>query len=963
MTPFLKLVADDLRTRFGNDLSHTIVVFPNKRASLFLNDYLLPPGGAPMWAPHYMAINEFICSLSPLQVADPIETVCRLYKHYVRLTGATEDLDSFYGWGERILSDFDDIDKSMAPAKQLFDSLRDYQLIGQDTGVLSPEQLDQFKRFVSGVNRERQTEVQHRYMHLWNHLHAMYTALRSELEAENLAYEGQLYRSVAEHIEAGTLRLPDQCSQVAFVGLNVLSEVERQLFSALQKQGKVLFYWDYDLDYAAPAADAALPASGTKEAGVFILRNLKEFPNALADSAENFSNFRRSRQDRSMEFIAAPTETAQAQSVTRWLSNPKNFDPQQARETAIVLCNEALLQPVLHALPSQVGEVNVTKGFPLSHTPAYAFIVRRGNELLDSMDSQRLLQAVRNVADQQQADFLTETLMGFVDTLQAEVTREAGEHHTLMGEADSFLDMLGTEAYYQTYTTLSRLRQLVEKRQLLVRPFTLFRLLCQTLGTQSVPFHGEPAQGLQVMGVLETRCLDFRRVLMLSVGEGYLPQKASDASFIPYVLRRYYGLTTAEHKTSVYAYYFHRLLQRAERATLEFNSSTEGLRKGEMSRFMRAMLVEDADQPTDKRIGIRQFQLTSAPRPASHPLAFAPKPNDMAERVMKFISPTKVNTYLHCQLEFYFKYVLGIPENRPEETLISAQDFGTVLHKAAELFYEDLSKGLDRPITPSLLREQLKSGGKASRLSVVKRAFEEVNKERRESKRKDPEPLVVPTDITVEAIESYLHLIIRYEAGENTARPLPASQFSVEGREQELGMDFDVPYGPEDQHTTVHLSGSLDRVDYAWLDDGVKRLRIVDYKTGRAKDEKVEDMEDLFIPDGAKEGNVSFKQPAYALQTFLYALLAHENGLDICQGQRIPIMPTLYFVRSLMNKDFSPCILYEGEDMTDFARVADDFKSQFIDLLSEILDSRIHFKPCLNSDHCKSCAFSELCGR
>ena len=958
MKSFLQMVAEDLRRRIGSDFSRTIVIFPNKRACRFLSEHLLPAGDQPIWAPRYMAIDEFIRSLSPLQQADKIETVCRMYRIYARHTASREDLDSFYGWGERILADFDDLDKSMAPAKELFQSLKDYQAIGGDNELLTEEQIEQFKRFINGFDDSRQTEVKGRFLKLWNHLYDIYSDLRGELSSVGLAYDGQLYRDVAERITRGERLMDEAIDHVAFVGLNVVSEVERTIFRALQKQGKALFYWDYDTFYASAQTEdvAAAPDSVAKEAGVFLEQNLKDFPNALTDEAACFSNFLKRRSERTIHFIEAPTESAQAQSVTRWLSQPQYFRPEEARETAIVLCNEALLQPVLRALPEGVKDVNVTMGFPLSHTPAYALLVKEGERLLGEMDQMAVVEALKNLEQEGKLRLVEDTLKGFLTQLQETVAKEAGRQHEQAKERDANLDTLYTESYFQTYTLLTRFIRLVEEGLLTVRPFTLFKLVRQVLMAMTVPFHGEPVKGLQVMGVLETRCLDFKRVLMLSVGEGFLPQKATDTSFVPYLIRRHYGMTTSEHKTSVYAYYFHRLLQRAERATLEYNSSTEGLRKGEMSRFMNALLVEDADLPNEAKLHIKRFNLSS--KPVQQPLAIhsAPKPADMAERVMKKVSPSKVNTYMRCPLQFYFKYVLNLPEKQEEVPIISAQDFGTVLHKAAELLYsEELTVDSAHPVTPQRLRHYLEDGKQAALLSLIRRACEAVNEERRKDTLHN-EPEVEMNDISTKALVSYLKQLICFEAGQNEGQQVPAEWFVVNGTEEKKHIDLTVPYGKDlAQSTTVRLEGEIDRIDTALLPDGKRHLRIVDYKTG-GKMEAVSELDALFRPGP--------KHPHYAMQTFLYALtMTGDPRCKDLNGEMLPIAPALFYLKQAMNKDFTPYITLAKQPMLDFNQIADKFKQGFIELLSDMLDPEKPFEGVNDNNTCRTCAFAELCGR
>ncbi len=926
MKHFLEYIAHDIQA-YGRDLSRVLVIFPNKRAGLFLNEYLVPKDGEhSLWAPTYKAVDEFIKGLSPLETADPIETICRLYRHYVRHTGSTETLDAFYCWGERILADFDDLDKSMAPANELFKNLCDYEEIGADMDDLDSEEIEQFQRFVGGFKKGENTEIRSRFLRLWNALPQIYTDLRNELAEEGLAYEGQLYREVAEQMESGELHSPNDYSHIVVVGLNVLNKAERTILKALEREGKALFYWDYDTYYAHYNGNTK------NEAGIFIEQDLLEFPNSLKREDEYFNNFLKDRTDgkRTVEYIEAPTEAAQAEYVAKWLSDPRNFNPDEPRETAVVLCNEALLQPVLYALPSCVREVNVTKGFPLGHTPAYASLVKHAEELSAKQKGKPELTGAE-----------------FIARLQEIIMQESAQFCKESETGDKFMHMLCIESYYKVYTTLSRFANLIEKNLLTVSAYTLFRLLRQTMSQMSIPFHGEPASGLQIMGVLETRCLDFKHVLMLSVGEGYLPQKATENSFIPYLLRRHFGLTTSEHKTSVYAYYFYRLLQRAEHVTLTYNTSTEGMRKGEMSRFMLALLI-------DGKVPIERYRLNSTPHPETHGIALAWKPKNFAEKVMKKVSPSKINAYMRCQMAFYFKYVLGIPEETAEEAIISRTDFGTVVHKAAELFYGDLQAATEGPILPSALKEYVGKEGSVTLLSYVRKAYEDVNEERTKENEKiargessrSPQPLLVRTSISEQAILRYLKLIVRFESGANEGQTLPAQAFKVLAREVTKHVDLDVPYG--DGTFRVRLEGNIDRLDKALLNDGQWHLRIVDYKTGGHM-EDVKYMDQLFEP--------GTNHPHYAFQTFLYALTLMD------ESEGLPIAPSLIYAGKSMNKDYTPYIKFEDEPMLDFATIANEFRDKFVELLQNMLDASKPFRCADSNDPCRTCAFTAICAR
>ncbi|MBQ8520941.1 MAG: PD-(D/E)XK nuclease family protein, partial [Bacteroides sp.] len=354
METFLKLVAGDLYGRIANNMARTAVVFPNKRAGLFFNEYLAKEAGKPIWSPAYLSISELFRSLSPWEVADSVKLVCELYKVYQTATHSNETLDDFYFWGELLISDFDDADKNLADTRSLFSNLQELKNIMDDLSFMDKEQEEAIRQFFLNFSIERRTALKERFISMWDVLGEIYTNFKENLKKQKIAYEGMLYREVIEHFDTDGLPY----DTYVFVGFNVLNQVERKLFNRLKEAGKALFYWDYDEFYMAKEHH---------EASVFIKRNLKEFPSPLPAS-----HFNRLHRPKEVEYIASPTENAQARYLPQWIR--KNLTEQE-KETAVVLCNEALLQPVLHSLPENVKHVNITMGFPLSQTPIYSYLV------------------------------------------------------------------------------------------------------------------------------------------------------------------------------------------------------------------------------------------------------------------------------------------------------------------------------------------------------------------------------------------------------------------------------------------------------------------------------------------------------------------------------------------------------------------------------------------------------------
>lgn len=353
METFLKQVAYDLYKKTEGDFTKVAIVFPNKRASLFFNEYLAQESDRPIWSPTYVSISELFRQSSELTIADPIKLVCDLYKVFQKATGSKETLDDFYFWGEMLIADFDDADKNMADTKALFSNLKDLNELMDNYDFLEEGQKEALSQFFHNFSIDQVTELKQRFISLWDVLGDIYTEYKAQLESQSIAYEGMLYRQVIEQLDVEALPY----HTYVFVGFNVLNKVEHTLFKKLNEAGKALFYWDYDTFYLNKTPH---------EAGEFIRRNLRDFPSELPVSC--FDNL---SQPKDITFIESPTENGQVRYLPQWIR--ENLTPEE-KETAVVLCNEALLQPVLHSLPDNVKHINITMGFPLSQTPAYSFV-------------------------------------------------------------------------------------------------------------------------------------------------------------------------------------------------------------------------------------------------------------------------------------------------------------------------------------------------------------------------------------------------------------------------------------------------------------------------------------------------------------------------------------------------------------------------------------------------------------
>jgi CRISPR/Cas system-associated exonuclease Cas4 (RecB family) len=959
MESFLKLVAADLYKHTEGNLAHTAVVFPNKRAGLFFNEYLAQESDSPIWSPAYVSISELFRSLSPWEVGDPVKLVCELYKIFRRETQSTETLDDFYFWGEMLISDFDDADKNKVDTDKLFSNLQDLRNIMDDYTFIDDEQEEAIRQFFQNFSIERRTALKERFISLWDVLGNIYKGFRESLASQNIAYEGMMYRHVIEHLDVD--KLPYE--KYVFVGFNVLNKVEHTLFTQLKDVGKAVFYWDYDEFYMKENRQAV-----THEAGEFIRRNLRDFPSPL--SGELFKNLSKPKE---VHYIASSTENAQARYLPQWIRN--NLTTPE-KETAVVLCNEALLQPVLHSLPAEVKHVNITMGFPLSQTPVYSFLIALLELHTHGFNFKSGRYTFQSVVTLLKHPY-TRQLTGQAELLEKELTRN-NRFYPLPGELgkDEFLTRLFTplsgnlnlcirlsetlqqvagiyqantsgtedtdafnqlyrESLFKAYTTINRFRTLIEEDELTVQSETFRRLLVKVLSATNIPFHGEPAIGMQVMGVLETRNLDFRHLVLLSVNEGQLPKSGGDSSFIPYNLRKAFGMTTIEHKIAVYAYYFYRLLQRAERITLMYNTSSDGLNRGEWSRFMLQFLIEWPHPIT------RQFLEAGQSPQGTSPITVEKTPDVMRRMQSLFdvranpkakFSPSALNYYLDCPLKFYYRYVAGLSAPDEVSAEIDSATFGSIFHYAAEHIYKDLTthgKVINKEALETLLRNEVKLQDYVD--TAFKKLFFNVPQNEK------PEYNGIQL-INSAVIARYLKQLLQ-----NDLRYAPFT-FIASEMEVDEPIDIQTPKGV----IKSRIGGIIDRMDSK---DGT--LRIVDYKTGGDADTPPH-VESLFIPDK--------KRSNYVFQTFLYAAI-------MCRKQpTMKIAPALLYIHRAATETYSPVIQMgeprkPKEAVEDFSKYEKEYRERLQGLLEEIFNPEKSFTQTEIIEKCTYCDFKALCKR
>ena len=968
---FLEYVAEDIIGKYGTDLSRIAVVFPNKRAALFLNEHLARIAGQPIWSPAYITISDLFRQHTDLKTADPIKLICDIHKSFTKCTGIDETLDHFYGWGQLLLADFDDIDKNMADADSIFCNLKDIHEL-DDISYLDNEQKEMLARFFANFSDDIDSELKKRFLSLWSHFGDIYHDYNRRLTEQGIGYEGAIYRKV---VSEETLQM--KYDKYLFVGFNLLQKVERVLFSRLMKEGKAKFYWDFD-EYYMPSPSQHLTTSPSQHlsGGALVSSaptnlNLSDFPNELDNTDPDiYANMRRPKHIR---FISSPTENAQARFASNWLLENDRY--KAGRKTAVVMCDESILLPLMHSLPPEADKVNITSGFPLAMTPVaslvmllfdlYTLGLRKKGTAFNPHYLKKLMAHPYahhlTISTPQHLNTSTPQHLNISPILHhiATLVKQVGIATKPEGDA------LTQESVFRMYTILNRLATLADSGDLLVDNTTLRRLVSQLVSSSSIPFHGEPVVGVQIMGVLETRNIDFDHLLLLSCNEGNMPKGINDSSFIPYTIRKAHHLTTIDNKVAIYSYYFHRLLQRAGDITIAYNNSTDNGHTGEMSRFMLQLLVESGQQ-------IDHYSLTAK----NQPTPLMPKPIEKDETAlsklqeMSRLSPSAINTYIRCKLAFYYQYIAHIKEPDSDPETIDNRLFGNIFHRAAYLIYKDIT---DRSPLIEKAHIQAYLSNRTLLANVVDRAFQ-------------AEQCTANNGLQIinrEVIIQYITKLLKIDqqlcpfsilAMEEEAKVYTSLSFTIPSEGALVG-GYGIPAIPTQPTCSVGalkggalvssaptkqynltIGGIIDRLDI--LTDrqtGKPRIRVVDYKTGNQPSSPIKNIEEIFDPN-----NIRSKHSNYYLQAILYSLIVSRSERWNPAGH--PVSPALLFIKQAPANHYDPTLLIDKHPISDVTVYEEEFLTKLKHTLADIYSPDTPFTPTDDRKKCELCPYRMLCG-
>lgn len=974
MKTFLQEVAEKIYQEHPR-LEDVTVVFPNRRAALFFRKYLSQLLSRPAFAPKVKTIEDFIAGFSPLIVPEKLVLVSVLFGSYRKVlqdSGVENDsdhlraLENFYFWGDMLLRDFDELDKYLVPASRVFKNLSDQKELEASFDFLTDEQ-QKFLMDFWGHFKINQSANKARFLHVWRQLGDVYHEFREALQEKGWAYEGMLHRSVAEALRSGTITA-DKPQAVVFAGFNALTSVEEEILSFFVEATGAKIHWDLDAYYVNNLR---------QEAGLFFREYQrhpvlgKTFP---SDTPSYFQKKVSSRREVNLYGAAQPVAQAKLMSQVLKEQVERGLNPD---ETLVVLADETLLMPVLHGISGCVGKLNVTMGFPLTSAPFFNFIellielqITRKGEYFNHRAVMALLGHPYVVAaDAPSASAKRKQIIksNWVHIPKGYLASEVSLHRTIFQEVvpaggsqimamvdylQAIVRHVGSlpsvsefdkEYAFHFHKLFNLLGSVLPRSEEHVRGGesratdgqgikSFLRLFRQLARMEKIPFSGEPLTGLQVMGVLETRNLDFKNVFLLSLNEGAFPSSRGKSSYIPHNIRRAYGLPTLAHHDAMYSYLFYRTLQRAENIFLFYCSETDVLGQGEMSRYLQQLLYESG-------LNIRRHVLHYPIRPRGITpvriekndtvLESLLRLNEMSERY-RGISPSALNSYIECRLQFYFRYVARIREADEVEEELDARVLGNFLHNVMENFYKDVigRKGHQR-----VEKEDFRDADRVLD-GLIDRQF--VESYRLDESR--PVEYAGQRLVVREVVKRFANRILKMDE--------EYAPFTIEALERDdLTYHLKIERAPYE----AVLGGKIDRVDSKG-----DVLRIIDYKTG--KDElSFDSLDSLFSRDGRRN--------KAAFQTLLYALMYVRAGSANGSATHQRVVPGLINRMNAFNDDFTFGLQVGKKRVSDVRDMFPEFERKLQDVLNELYDPGQPFDQTQDVDVCRYCAYKHICYR
>lgn len=960
MNSFLYRVAELFFQHFGNEISSHTFVFPNRRAGIFFQKYLSQIADKPVFSPEIITIDECFYSASELNISDRLSMIFSLYNIYKELSNSEENFDSFVFWGETLLSDFNEVDKYRVDAKQLFTNVRDLKEIDKLFNVFTENQIEAIREFWKNFTPVNENRSQQDFLATWEILYPLYEKFKDKLREESSGYEGMIFREVIDNLKE---KLPIKWfgkRQFVFVGFNALNPCEKALMSELQKREQADFYWDYE---AAELRDPNNPAS------FFYIENTKLFPSKF--SIEPKTELLNEKQ---IELFSIPSAIGQVKQIYHTLQRiyPENAHEKSFLNTAVVLPDENLLLPLLYSVPTNISKINVTMGYPMNLTPVAGLMdhifelhkrkrdingeIKFYHHTVTNILNHQFISLICGKSIESIANQMIQKNMIYVDTSTLHKNKLLNTIFNPDVDADSLLEYLlsllrllynewyniksdAAEAHlesgflYQYYATVNRISGILKKQaaDIKVSMETLVRLIKQLTQGISIPFVGEPLDGLQIIGSLETRGLDFENILISSFNEGVYPGKSFSNSFIPYHLRKGFGLPTYEHQDAITSYNFYRLIHRAKRVFFFSDSRIDRGNTGEVSRFFYQLKYHYNLDVQEKSI-VYDISFTSNQE------IKVVKNKAIHDKLNKYLQPgthntalsaSSINTYIQCPLQFYFRNIERLETAVEVSDDIETDMFGNIFHDVMAEIYEPYKGKQVQSTDISLV---IKNEQKILLLLAESFAFHLFKKPKGEKADLHGNNLLMS-----KILLKYIQGVLR-----NDMKNCP---FVYIGSEEYYEYTIDTKYG------NVNLKGYIDRIDEK---NGL--IRILDYKTGSGS-LNFGNWDDLFDHDFDPQ-----KRPKHILQTFLYAYL-YKSKTSVSD-----IIPGIYYTRNVFDNQFSTELSFKDENnsksvIQNYFDHEDAFISRLRLCVEEIFDPNLPFFQTKNVNSCNYCDFKTICRR
>ena len=954
MKAFLQHIVDDLESQSPLALKDKCFVFPSRRACVYFNDLLQKKfKNEVLWAPTVLSIEEFVQqNTSELTVVDEIRLLFKLYETYKR-EAPSITLDTFYSWGQTLLKDFDEIDRYLVDASLLYKNLQEVENI-EDVFGPDEEVINAIKGFQEVIDTSQEGKLYKEFSTTWTIVGKVYNEFKADLLKDRWAYNGLCYRVLAEKLQNETLNLPFQ--QVVFAGFNALSKAEQQIIDSLLVKGKALVYIDADQFYLNNEGE---------EAGYFLRKMKKHWRNNDGVRWVLTDGF---NEEKHIEIIGVAQKTAQARVAAEKLG-------QKNTNTAVVLADESLLQPILYALPEHEGSLNITMGYPVSGSTTgnliRAFLryhasatIGSNNQVFFDLEALKELinqPAINNLLPEEINRLVLSKSRFMSANLITEIILLADEkcQHVLSALFNPVLDIkkaidvlsqailnlyllnkdsadtneiLEERIIYTVVKYLQNLQDIIDSSNLKISFAIIEKLVKESLKQMSAPFAGEPLASMQIMGFLETRSLDFENLVLLSVNEDLLPAPSNANTYIPFGIRKAFQLPTFLEHNSIYAYHFFRLLQRAKNITLIYSTQLSVIGSGEKSRFILQLLNRfDNEESAIKIKHINLLAQLSTTEVTQPPLVYAKTGSVLTaleEHLATFnqtrpLSPTALVDYVTCSLKYYFARILRIREPEEPSADIDARIFGNILHDILEKVYEPwVGKEVTKANLEAILKNNL--------TGIIAESFKGYDKNSGE------------VSFTKHVISFLTRKLI-----ENDIKDTPITVIDLESRTNPLVYDLSLANGK-----TVPLGGKIDRLDKIMVGNQAV-TRILDYKTGKVElKSKNYYKKELSIEDYIQ---AHFDDPKFksGFQIYFYILLHKRNFPEQAVNGGILGVKKLGKGVDYLRGDAYP--------LTD--EIIDEFEQNLSLLLENLLNTDVPFQQTEDIDRCKYCDFKAICAR